>query len=445
VKIKPHWQILLSLALATAMGLLFRSFGKEPGATTDFVNGAVATCEVVGELFLNLLKMIIVPLVVSSVIAGITSLHGVKGFGRLLTKTAGFYALTSLLAICLGLVLVNVIQPGLVDGAPNEDIRAAFDSHEPTEAEKAKVAGAKVTGTEQAGFFDQLSGFFIRMVPTNVVSAAANNGQMLGLIFFSLLFAITMTRLSLPQVTPLRDLFVSLNDVMIKLTQAIMALAPIGVYALILPVVYETGGGLFKSLASYFVTVLLALGIHMFVVMPIVIRVLAGVNPLDHFKAMRTALLTAFSTASSSATLPVTMRCIQENAGVSKSTSSFTLPLGATVNMDGTALYECVAVIFVAQVMGFDLPLAAQFMVVISALLTSVGVAGIPSASLVAIMIILTSSNIPGAETAVIALLAVDRLLDMSRTAVNVFGDSCCALVIAKSEGEKVLENKQSF
>ncbi len=426
------------------MGLLFRSMGKEPGSATDFVNGVVATCEVIGKLFLNLLKMIIVPLVVSSVIAGITSLHGVKGFGRLLSKTAGFYALTSLLAICLGLVLVNVIQPGLVDGGPNEEIRAAFDNHEATDAEKAKVAGAKVSGNEQAGFFDQLSGFFIRMVPSNVVSAAANNGQMLGLIFFSLLFAITMTRLPLPQVAPLRDIFVSLNDVMIKLTQGIMALAPIGVYALIVPVVYETGGGLFVSLGKYFFTVLLALGIHMFVVMPLVIRVLAGVNPWDHFRAMRTALLTAFSTASSSATLPVTMRCVQDNAGVSKSTSSFTLPLGATVNMDGTALYECVAVIFVAQVMGVDMPMAAQFMVVISALLTSVGVAGIPSASLVAIMIILTSSNIPGAETAVVALLAVDRLLDMSRTAVNVFGDSCCALVIAKSEGEKVLENSAS-
>lgn len=422
------------------MGLLFRSLGKEPGLAADFVNGVIATCEVVGTLFLNLLKMIIVPLVVSSVIAGITSLHGVKGFGRLLSKTAGFYALTSLLAICIGLALVNLIQPGLVDGAPNEDIRAAFESHEPTAAEQKKVAEAQVTGTEQQGLFDQLSGFFIRMIPTNVVSAASG-GQMLGLIFFSLLFAITMTQLPLPKVSPLRDLFVALNEVMIKLTQGIMSLAPIGVYALIVPVVYATGGGLFLSLGKYFFTVLLALGLHMFVIMPIVIRVLAGVNPLDHFRAMRTALLTAFSTASSSATLPVTMRCVQENAGVSKGTASFTLPLGATVNMDGTALYECVAVIFVAQVMGFELSMAAQIMVVISALLTSVGVAGIPSASLVAIMIILTSTNIPGAETAIIALLAVDRLLDMSRTAVNVWGDSCCALVIAKSEGEKVLQN----
>lgn len=440
MKIKPHWQILLSLVLATLMGLLFRSMGKEPGIATDFVNGVIMTCEVIGKLFMNLLKMIIVPLVVSSVIAGITSLHGVKGFGRLLGKTAGFYALTSLLAICLGLVLVNVIQPGLTDGAPNETVRSAFEDHEATEAEKKKVASAKIEGEGQQSFFAQLSGFFLRMVPTNVFSAAAVNGQMLGLIFFSILFAIAMTRLPVNQVSPLKNLFISLNDVMIVLTQAIMALAPIGVYALIVPVVYKTGGDLYLALGKYFFTVLLALGLHLFVVMPLVIKLLAGVNPLDHFRAMRTALLTAFSTASSSATLPVTMRCIQDNAGVSKSTASFTLPLGATVNMDGTALYECVAVIFVAQVMGIDLPMAAQFMIVISALLTSVGVAGIPSASLVAIMIILTSSNIPGAETAVIALLAVDRLLDMTRTAVNVFGDSCAALVVAKSEGEKVLQ-----
>lgn len=443
VKVKPHWQILISLILATIIGLIFRNLAANGGGGEDFVNGAVSFSADVGKLFLNLLKMIIVPLVVSSVISGITSLHGMEGFGRLLGKTAGFYALTSLLAICLGLILVNVIQPGLSNGRPNEDIRLAFEDHKENVAGEAaleKVQAAKGMGEEQGGIAKQLTGFFVRMVPTNVFAAAMNNGQMLGLIFFSLLFAIAMTRLPLQQVSPMRDVFVSLNDVMIVLTQWIMALAPIGVFALLLPVVFKTGGALYGALFKYFVTVLLALGIHLFVIMPLVIKILAGVNPLDHFRAMRTALLTAFSTASSSATLPVTMRCIQENAGVSKSTASFTLPLGATVNMDGTALYECVAVIFVAQVMGFDLSIAAQFMVVVSALLTSVGVAGIPSASLVAIMIILTSSKIPGAETAVVALLAVDRLLDMTRTAVNVFGDSCAALVIAKSEGEKVLE-----
>ena len=441
MKLKPHWQIILSLVLATAVALLFRQLGKAGDGATGFIEATVATCEVVGELFMLLLKMIIVPLVVSSVIAGITSLHGVQGFGRMLGKTTGFYALTSTLAICLGLLLVNAIQPGLVDGQPNEEIKAAFSEHEATGAdpdEKRKVTEAARAGAGQKDFFSQISGFFLRMIPENVVGAAALNGQMLGLIFFSVCFALAMTRLSIDQIHPVRDFFVSLNDIMIVLTQAIMKLAPIGIFALIIPVVYETGGGLFLALGKYFFTVLLALGLHLFVIMPLVIRVLAGVNPLDHFRAMRTALLTAFSTASSSATLPVTMRCIQDNAGVSKGTASFTLPLGATVNMDGTALYECVAVIFVAQVMGIDMPLAAQVMVVISALLTSVGVAGIPSASLVAIMIILTSSNIPGAETAVIALLAVDRLLDMTRTAVNVFGDSCAAVFVAKSEGEEL-------
>jgi Na+/H+-dicarboxylate symporter len=177
--------------------------------------------------------------------------------------------------------------------------------------------------------------------------------------------------------------------------------------------------------------------------MPLVLKFLGRVDPWAHMRAMRTALLTAFSTASSSATLPVTMRCIQDNAGVSKKTASFTLPLGATVNMDGTALYECVAVIFVAQVMGFQIDFGHQFIIVLAALLTSIGVAGIPSASLVAIFIILQNSGIPGAETAIVALLAVDRLLDMSRTAVNVLGDSCAAVVIAKSEGETgILEPK---
>ena len=205
------------------------------------------------------------------------------------------------------------------------------------------------------------------MVPENIFSAAASNGQMLGLIFFSICLAVAMTRLPENTIAPLRDGIVSLNEVMIVLTRAIMALAPIGVYGLIVPVVYHTGVDLIGSLAKYFVTVLLALGVHMFIVMPLVISIFAKVSPVAHFKAMSSALLTAFSTASSSATLPVTMRCIQENAGVSKKTASFTLPLGATVNMDGTALYECVAVMFVAQVMGIEMTFAAQFMVVLPA------------------------------------------------------------------------------
>jgi len=435
MRLKPHWQILIALVSAALLAIALRQ------ASGDWVEGVISLCEFVGKLFMSLLKMIIVPLVVSSVVVGIASLHGVKGFGRLLGKTAGFYALTSLLAILLGLFLVNAIQPGLSDGKGNPEIQKAFSDQEEQAGEAAlkKVEMAQERSVDEKGFTSQMTGFFIRMVPENIFQAAASNGQMLGLIFFSICFAIAMTRLPHERIKPLRDVFEALNEVMILMTRAIMLLAPIGVFGLIVPVIHQVGGGLFISLGKYFLTVLLALCLHLFVVMPIVIRVLAGVNPLDHFRAMRTALLTAFSTASSSATLPVTMRCIQEEAGVSKKTASFTLPLGATVNMDGTALYECVAVIFVAQVMDVQMGLAAQFMVVLSALLTSVGVAGIPSASLVAIFIILTNSNIPGASSAMVALLAVDRLLDMTRTAVNVFGDSCAALVVAKSEGEDVL------
>ena len=435
MKLKPHWQILLSLVTAALLAMALRQ------TSGDWVDGVIAFCDFLGKLFMGLLKMIIVPLVASSVIVGIASLHGVQGFGRLLSKTAGFYALSSLLAILLGLTLVNLIEPGMSNGQGNPEIRKAFAEQEAVagESAKAKVAMAEERSLGESGFFEQMTGFFLRMVPPNIFAAASSNGKMLGLIFFSICFAIAMTCLPEDRIKPLRDLFESLNEVMILMTRAIMVLAPIGVFGLIVPVIYSVGGSLFISLGKYFFTVLLALCLHLFVVMPIVIRLLAGVNPLDHFKAMKTALLTAFSTASSSATLPVTMRCIQEEAGVSKKTASFTLPLGATVNMDGTALYECVAVIFVAQVMGMSLGFTEQFMIVLAALLTSVGVAGIPSASLVAIFIILTNSNIPGASSAMVALLAVDRLLDMTRTAVNVFGDSCAALVVAKSEGEDVL------
>ncbi|NNC88002.1 MAG: dicarboxylate/amino acid:cation symporter [Akkermansiaceae bacterium] len=435
MKVKPHWQILAALVLATITAIVFRGIDATapPDSTPAvFIGRVMAVAAFIGDLFMRALRMIIVPLIFSSVVAGIASLHGVKGFGRLFGKTAGFYALSSILAIVVGLTMVNLIQPGLEDGKPSVLIRDAFEAEasEASEEQIEKVESAK--GRKGGDIWD----FFKRMIPPNVIAAASDNGQLLGIIFFSILFAVAMTRLPKDEMSTLRQVFQSLNDAMIVVTRWIMAVAPIGVYGLILPVVFETGGELFLKLGKYFATVLGALAVHLFVVMPLILRLLGKVSPLAHFRAMRTALLTAFSTASSSATLPITMRCVQDNAGVSKRTASFTLPLGATVNMDGTALYECVAVLFVAQVMGIPMGVGAQFMVVVTALLTSVGVAGIPSASLVAIFIILKNSGIPGAEAAVVALLAVDRLLDMSRTAVNVFGDSCAAVVVARSEGE---------
>ena len=440
-KIKPHWQILGALALATLVALVLRAIAAE--AEGGIIGGFVGFCEFVGKIFMSLLKMIIVPLIVSSVVAGIASLHGMAGFGRMLGKTAGFYALTGLFAILVGLFMVNLIKPGLTDGKPNEIIKEAFESNAESASEgtREKVAAARAEaegiGPGSGGFFKLMANFVEGMIPTNVMKAASDNRAMLGLIFFSILFAVAITRLPVDSMGTMREFFQSLNDVMILLTRWIMALAPIGVFGLLVPVVYQSGGQLFLVLGKYFFTVLASLLIHSVVIMPLILRYVGKVSPLAHFRAMRTALLTAFSTASSSATLPVTMRGVQDNAGVSKKVASFTLPLGATVNMNGTALYECVAVIFVAQVVGFQMDIGQQFVVVLAALLTSIGVAGIPSASLVAIFIILLNSGIPGAEIAIMTLLAVDRLLDMSRTAVNVLGDSCAAVVVARSEGEK--------
>jgi len=441
-KLAPHWQILIALVTATVLASIFRfvvSHSSGAAWEEEWIERVIAVCGFVGSLFIQALKMIIVPLVMSAIISGIASLGGVEGFGRLGLKTVGFYMSTSFLAIMVGLLFVNTIQPGLSDGKPNQEIRTALmnQADEASAQEREKVA---VAGQRKAGDFADL---FKKMIPPNVIKAASNNGQLLGLIFFSILFAVAMTRLSSQTMAPLLGAVQAMNDVMILITQWIMALAPIGVFGLMVPTIYHSGIQIFSVLGFYFLTVVLALATHLFVVMPLLLRYYVGVNPWRHFKAMRMALLTAFSTASSAATLPETMHCIQNNAGVSKKVSSFTLPLGATVNMDGTALYECVAVLFVAQVMGPHLGLGAQVAVVVTALLTSIGVAGVPSASLVAILLILNSSGIENAEVAVVALLSVDRLLDMSRTAVNVFSDSCAAVCIARSEGEAVYTDSE--
>ncbi len=430
-----HWQILIALVLATLTALVFRFLeagAGESSAIAGFVAGVIKGCGFLGDLFMRALKMLIVPLILTSVVSGISSLQGVKGFGRLGAKTAMAYLSTGLAAILMGLLLVNVIRPGLENGAPNPVIRQAFERSAASADDEvtAKVAEA---GSRKAGDYLEV---FRQMLPENVFQAATDNSQLLGVIVFSILFAAAITRLPEGEMATVQQFFRSANDAMVIVTGWVMALAPLGVYALILPVVHKTGPDLFVNLGKYFATVLAGLFLHLFIVLPCVLKFLFGIHPWEHMRAMRPALLLAFSTASSSGSLPVTMRCVQEGSGVSKRITGFTLPLGSTVNTDGTALYECVAVMFVAQVMGVQLSFAGQFFVVVAALLTSIGVAGIPSASLVAILLILKSSGIPGAETAVVALLAVDRLLDMSRTAVNVFGDSCVAVIVAKTEGE---------
>ncbi len=418
---KLHWQIIIALGLAVVFGLATSL--QYDTAILGF--GLYSAYKFIGTLFLNALKMIIVPLVVSSIIVGVAGIGASGGFARLGSKTLLYYLATTLISVTVGLMVVNAVQPGIVNGEPVKDqINLTADVSDIT----AKVAGRDASDVVEV---------FIRMIPPNIIDAAAN-GQMLGLIFFSLLFGYFMVRIGEPYAGSQYNFWQGLYEVMLSITLLIMKFAPLGVFGLVAAVVADTGAGQFMTLMEtlgwFFMSVILALAIHAFVVMPLILRFVARVNPLRHYRAMAPALLTAFSTASSSATLPLTIECVEKNAGVSNRTSSFVLPLGSTVNMDGTALYECVAAMFIAQAYGLDLSFLQQFVIVLLALLTSIGVAGIPSASLVAITIILGYMGLPAEGIALI--FVVDRLLDMCRTAVNVFSDSCGAVTIGKLEGE---------
>ena len=412
MKLALHWQILIALVIAAIAGYFAGTDG------TIFGIAWIAIFGFIGTLFLNALKMIVVPLVVSAIIMGVANVGSQGGFGRLGGKTLGYYVLTSTIAIIIGLVLVTLIQPGVNENGP--PILEA--SEEVTNAVAGKSSGDVVE-------------VFLRMIPTNVIDAAAQ-GQMLGLIFFSILFGFFMTRLKGELKTTLTNFWQAIFDVMMMMTNLVMKFAPLGVFGLVAASVAKTGFDQFGNLALFFITVVLALATHLLVVMPILLKTLGKVdNPWLHYQAMAPALLTAFSTSSSSSTLPVTINSLEKRAGVSNRVSSFVLPLGATVNMDGTALYECVAVIFIAQLFGITLDFGTMLLIVILSLATSIGVAGIPSASLVAISIILVAVGLPA--EAIGLLLVVDRLLDMMRTAVNVFSDSVGAVIIAKSEGEE--------
>ncbi len=413
-----HWQILIALVLAVLAGTLS---GTE---TTVAGVPVISVYTFMGTLFLNALKMVVVPLVMSAIITGMASIAQQGGFGRLGLKTLGYYAMTSFFAIMIGLFLVNLIQPGISDNPPPQL------NEQPEIAQKIEGRG-----------MGDIAEVFLRMVPTNIVEAAAET-QMLGLIFFSLLFGFFMMKIDNPYRETLYHFWQGVFEVMMRITEWVMRFAPLGVFGLVAASVAKTGFEQFANLALFFLTVVLALGIHFFVVMPLILRFIGGVKqPWKHYKVMLPALLTAFSTSSSASTLPVSMECVEKGAGVSNRVTSFVLPLGATVNMDGTALYECVAALFIAQLFGVHLDFTQQFLIVVVALLTSIGVAGIPSASLVAISIILVTVGLPA--EAIGLLLVVDRLLDMMRTTVNIFSDSVGAVVIARSEGEKqVLEGE---
>ena len=415
LKLKLHWQIFIALLVGVAVGLLTRPEAAIFGVhLLDIYN-------FIGTMFLNALRMVIVPLIMASIITGVAGMGGGNGLGRLGSKTVIYYLTTSMLGILVGLALVNTIQPGIVDGEPAGP-RLGL-------AENIGDVLGQIAGTG-AG---DIAEVFLRMVPVNIVAAAAE-GQMLGLIFFSLLFGYFMSRLESDLAGLLTRFWRAIFETMMRITLWVMKFAPLGIFGLVAATVATTGFDAFMPLLSFCITVLLGLAIHSLITLPLLLRWLGHVSPWSHFRAFSPALLTAFSTASSSATLPITLECAQKNAGVSNRTSSLVLPLGATVNMDGTALYECVAAMFIAQAYGIELGFGTQFTIVLLALLTSIGVAGIPAASLVAIAVILTAIGLPIEGVGLI--LVVDRILDMCRTAVNVFSDSCGAVVIARSEGE---------
>ena len=430
IRWKLHWQILLTLILAGLVGLLIL-----PSASEGFSRGVIGFCDFVGKLFMNALKMVIVPLIVASIIGGVMHLGAEKGVGRIGGKTLLYYTISGALAVTIGLIVVNIIGPGRVD----------------TETAQALLGDAKITASE-VGIIDRVEGrnagdiveIFQRMFPSNIVSAASNNGQLLGVITFSILFGLFIGKLK-PELREAQQKFWdSTQQVMLMLTTFIIRFAPIGVFGLVTPKLLAAPiDKLFGAILAFFLTVILALLIHCAINLAIMLKVFGKVNPLTHYKAMSPVLLTAFSTSSSSATLPLTMDTVEERSGISNKTCSFTLPLGATVNMDGTALYECVVVLFIAQlyasVGGVPLDITQQMLVVFLALTTSIGVAGIPAASLVAIAVILPAVGLPVEALGVI--WATDRLLDMCRTAVNVFSDTVGAIVIGRSEGETPYRN----
>ena len=447
MKIKLHWQILIALGLAVFAGLMSMKGLFYPGETVQVTGYGLdqkwfgfsfqPMYKTFGDLFLNALKMVVVPLIAASIITSIAGMGSGRSLGRLGLKTISFYLFTSLMAILAGLMMVNLVKPGFVDGKPAHEVIKIQTS----QSEKLKQ---QIEGRDSSEMRDALT----RIIPQNVIKTASDNSKMLSLIVFCILFAVFMGRLKKDLLAAQMGFWQGLYEIMIAITNFIMRFAPVGVFGLVAAVVAglkpDDLSRMFFVVNSFFFTVLGALAIHAFVVIPLILKFVAKVSPMAHFRAMRDALLTAFSTASSSATLPVTLECVEDKAGVSKRTASFVLPLGATVNMDGTALYECVAVIFCAQIFGIDLSFGAQFLIVALALLTSIGVAGIPSASLFAIVIITQRIDPTGAMLAALAIIyIVDRPLDMLRTSVNVLSDSTAAVTVARLEGEQdVLSGK---
>lgn len=375
-----------------------------------------------GTAFINLLKMVVVPLISASILTGVATVGSGRDLGRLGLKTLGFYVFTTLLSVLIALALVDLVQPGIADGVPAKSLLALEASSDIVNSSVQQKASVTVTDT------------LLSIIPTNVFQAAATN-NLLGVMFFSVLFGFFLARIELPYRQTVLDLAQGVFRVMMRMTIFIMSLAPIGIFGLTAKVVAKSGIHAAGPILSFGACVVAGILIYALVALPVLLRLSGIRNPYRLFSAMSPALLTAFSTASSAAALPLSLESLEKRANVSERIASFVMPLGTSINHAGSALYECAGAMFIAQAYGLHLSFGQQFTVVILALLTSMGVAGIPAASLVAIAVILSAVGLP--PEGIGALLVLDRLLDMARTAINVFADAACTVIVARLEGEK--------
>ena len=422
-KLELHWQIMIGMVLGLffGFGMTYLDWGKE------FVTNWIAPF---GTIFIKLLKLIAVPLILASLIKGISDLKDISKFRNIGLRTMGIYIGTTTVAIVLGLVLVNLIEPGVgISEETIDKLTSTFADDKGVTAKLEEASRQKESGPLK---------FLEDMVPDNAVAALGNNQLMLQVIFFTIFMGISMLLIGEERAKPLKNFFDSLNDVVLKMVDLIMLSAPYAVFALLANVVVSSSDPeILLALLKYAGVVVLGLFL-MIVFYCILVWVYAKKNPFWFLKELSPAQLLAFSTSSSAATLPVTMERVEEHIGVDKEVSSFVLPVGATVNMDGTSLYQGIAAVFIAQALSFDLPLSGQLTIVMTALLASIGTAAVPGAGMVMLVIVLESVGFPPDKYAIgLALIfAVDRPLDMLRTVVNVTGDATVATIVAKSVGK---------
>ncbi|MFQ3341801.1 MAG: proton glutamate symport protein [Flavobacteriaceae bacterium] len=416
-KLALHWKILIGMAIGVAFGIIL-SFIEGGDA---FIRNYIKPF---GTIFINLLKLIAVPLILASLIKGVSDLKDISKLSQMGGRTIVTYLVTTLTAVTIGLILVNIIQPGKsISVDTRQELVEAYSSD-------TKVKQDAAAKQQEAGPLKAL----VDVVPSNIFLAASNNRNMLQVIFFALFFGIGMILLPGKKVKPVKKFFDSFNDIILKLIDLIMLAAPYGVFALLASLIVEAPSlELFQALALYAITLLLGLAI-MIVIYIIIVRIFTKKKASFFMKGIAPAQLLAFSTSSSAATLPVTMECVEENLGVDKEVASFVLPIGATINMDGTSVYQGVAAVFIAQAFGLDLSLGAQLGIVFTATLASIGTAAVPSAGIVMLVIVLAQAGIPEAGLALI--LAIDRPLDMCRTIVNVTGDAAVSMLVGKSIGK---------